>query len=145
MLLAAMEMPEQICGLVGTACATDSLLRRFKTLPRDVKTQIKTKGIWEFPSRYSDVPYVLSWKVVEEAHQHELLDKKLEISCPVRLLHGMNDLDVPYRVSLDTCKQLKSSDVTVTLIKDGDHRLSDPTNLVIIKKTVKDLFLDVSD
>lgn len=144
MLLVAMDKPQQVCGLVGIACATDFVSRRYESLPEAVKTEIQTKGFWEFPSKYSEDPYVLRWEVIEEARHHKLDDKKIEICCPVRLLHGINDQDVPYIVSLDVCKQLQTSDVTVTFIKDGDHRLSDPKNLGIILKAVKELVLDTS-
>ena len=144
MLLVARETPEQISGLVGVACAADFISRRFDSLPEDIKTQIHTTGSWTFPSNYSEESYILSWKVVEEGRQHELVDQ-IGIRCPVRLIHGMKDLDVPYSVSLDVCKQLESDDVTVTLIKEGDHRLSDSKNLNLVLKTVRGLILHVSE
>lgn len=96
-----------------------------------------TAGKWILPSQHTEEPYVLDSIVIEEARQHILQEKELyPICCPVRLLHGMKDGDVPYQVSLDLVNQLESDDVQLTLIKDGGHRLSDAHNLQLLTKTL---------
>lgn len=140
MLLVAMTKPDQIKGLVGIASAVDFLSRRFDNLPDAIKTEVESTGKWIIPTEHSEEPYVLDLKVIEEARQYILKENELyPIHCPVRLIHGMKDNDVPYQVSLDLVNQIESNDVHVTLIKDGGHRLSDVGNLQFITRTLGNL------
>lgn len=143
MLLVAMEIPHRIQGLVGIATAIDFLSRRFDSLPDETKEEIKTTGKWLFPSPYSENPYVLTWDMIQDARQHVLGDN-IPIHCPIRLIHGMKDEEVPYDVSLDVAKRVQSKDVNVTLVKDGYHRLSEPKNIRIIKRTIQELVQELS-
>ena len=144
MLLAAMAKPDKIMGLVGIASAVDFLSRRYESLPDKIKKEVESTGNWIIPSQYSEEPYVLDLRVIEEARQHILQEKELyPIHCPVRLIHGMKDSDVPYHVSLDLVNQLESDDVQVTLIKDGGHRLSDVHNLQFLTRTLGHLIEQV--
>ena len=146
MLLAAMAKPDKIKGLVGIASAVDFLSRRFESLPDKIKKEVESTGKWILPSQHSEVePYVLDLRVIEEARQHILQQKQLySIHCPVRLIHGMKDSDVPYQVSLDLVNRLESDDVQVTLIKDGGHRLSDVRNLQFLTRTLGHLIEQVN-
>ena len=140
MLLVAITKPAQIKGLVGIASAVDFLSRRYDNLPEAIKTEIESTGKWIIPTEHSEEPYVLDLKVIEEARQHILKENELyPIHCPVRLIHGMKDNDVPYYVSLDLVNRLESNDVHVMLIKDGGHRLSDVGNLQFITRTLGNL------
>lgn len=140
MLLVAMTKPDQIKGLVGIASAVDFLSRHYDNLPDSMKTDIKSTGKWIIPTGHSEEPYILDLKVIEEARQHILQENELyPIHCPVCLIHGMKDSDVPYQVSLDLVNKLESNDVHVTLIKDGGHRLSDVGNLQFITTTLGNL------
>lgn len=145
MLLVAMARPNQIKGLVGVASAVDFLSRRYDSLPKEIKAEVQSSGKWVIPSEYSpEEPYVLDLKVVHEAREHILPEKEMyPIHCPVRLIHGMKDKDVPHQVSLDLVKQLASTDVHVTLIKDGGHRLSDVNNLQFLTRTLGHLIEQV--
>ena len=145
MLLAAMARPDQIKGLVGVASAVDFLSRRYDNLPSDLKAVVETTGKWIIPSEYSvNEPYVLDFKVIEEARTHILQANEVyPINCPVHLIHGMKDKEVPYQVSLDLVNQLASNDVHVTLIKDGGHRLSDLNNLQFLTRTLGHLIEQV--
>ena len=138
MLLVAMARPDQIKGLVGVASAVDFLSRRYDNLPDKVKAEVQSTGKWVIPSEYSpNEPYVLDFNVIQEARKHILQENELyPINCPVQLIHGMQDRDVPYQVSLDLVKKLASSDVHVTLVKDGGHRLSDTSNLQFLTRTL---------
>lgn len=137
MLLVAMTKPDQIKGLVGIASAVDFLSHRYDSLPDTIKTDVETTGKWIIPTEHNQEPYVLDLKVIEEARRHILPENELyPIHCPVRLIHGMKDSDVPYQVSLDLVNQFESNDVHVTLIKDGGHRLSDVGNLQFIMRTL---------
>lgn len=140
MLLVAMTKPDQIKGLVGIASDVDFLSRRYDNLPDSIKTDIKSTGKWIIPTEHSKEPYVLDLKVIEEARQHILQENELyPIHCPVCLIHGMKDSDVPYQVSLDLVNKLESNDVHAMLIKDGGHRLSDMGNLQFITTTLGNL------
>ena len=107
MLLVAMTKPDQIKGLVGIASAVDFVSRRFDNLPDAIKTEVESTGKWIIPTEHSEEPYVLDLKIIEEARQHILKENELyPIHCPVRLIHGMKDNDVPYQVSLDLVNQI---------------------------------------
>lgn len=121
MLLAALARPERVAGLVGIAAAPDFTSWGFTG---DQKRLIREQGRIEEPSAYSEQPYVTTRTFWESGERMKLLDHPVEISCPVRLLHGLSDVDVPWRTSLQLMEQLRSADVQTTLIKDGDHRLS---------------------
>jgi len=144
MLLVAMEMPHRIQGLVGIATASDFLKRRFECLPEETKAMIKKTGRWELPTPYNEKPYVLSWDMIQEAKDHDL-GNSIPVHCPIRLLHGMNDQEVPFEVSVKLTKHLESNDVKVTLIKDGCHRLSQPRHLQTIIATIVELLQDIRE
>ena len=93
----------------------------------------------ERPSAYSDSPYVITRALIEEGRRHLLLGDAIDIDCPVRLIHGMADPDVPYEKSLRTAERLRGGNVVVTLIKDGDHRLSRPQDLQRLFDAVSEL------
>ncbi|HEY7689948.1 MAG TPA: alpha/beta fold hydrolase [Dongiaceae bacterium] len=129
MLLLALKRRERIAGLVGLAPApdfTDDIWQAFSASEKDA---LMTRGAVERPSAYDDGPYVITRTLIEEGRRHALLSGAIDIACPVRLIHGMADPDVPYAKSLRIAERLRSDDATVTLIKDGDHRLARPRDL----------------
>jgi pimeloyl-ACP methyl ester carboxylesterase len=133
MLLAALARPARIRGLIGIAAApdfTEDLI--FAALGEADRTKLQHDGRLEQPSAYSDDPYVISWKLIEEARQHLLLREAIPLDGPVRLLQGMADPDVPFAVALRLAEKLRSADVQLRLIKDGDHRLSRPQDLALL-------------
>jgi pimeloyl-ACP methyl ester carboxylesterase len=98
-----------------------------------------TRDAVERPSAYGDKPYVITRALIEEGRQHLLLGEDIDIGCPVRLIHGMADPDVPYERSQQIAERLRGGDVVVTLIKDGDHRLSRPRDLQRLFDAVSEL------
>ncbi len=96
-------------------------------------------GYVDMPSQYGDAPYRFTRKLIEDGRRHLVMDKPLPIACPVRLLHGMQDPDVPWQTSLDLAAHLPGGDVEVTLVKDGDHRLSRPRDLDLLARTLDGL------
>jgi pimeloyl-ACP methyl ester carboxylesterase len=91
------------------------------------------------PSLYDPAGYVLTANLIEDGRRHALLPGPIAIRCPVRLLHGLADPDVPWRLSVDLADALESRDVLLTVIKGGDHRLSEPDHLARIEAAVAEL------
>ncbi|MBV9956390.1 MAG: alpha/beta hydrolase [Pseudolabrys sp.] len=119
-----------LAGMVLIAPAVDFTEElMWKKFDAEVKREIKLKGQWSRPSEYSAEPYVITRKLIEEGRKHLLLDGLIETGCPVRILQGVNDPDVPWQHAAELVARFVSDDVVFTLIKDGDHRLSRPEDL----------------
>ena len=138
-LLAALARPERITGLLGIAAAPDFtedlMWNRFS---EDTRKTITTEGVYAYPSDYDDEePYQITLKLIEEGRQNLLLDKPIPLTIPIRLIHGMKDEDVPLSTALILTEQLTSEDVTLTLLKEGDHRLSNPEQLALVRRELE--------
>jgi pimeloyl-ACP methyl ester carboxylesterase len=137
MLLAALDRPARVAGLIGVAAAPDAtetlMWRRFSP---ETRTALLRDGAVELPSGYGAAPYLITRRLIEEGRHHLVMDAPLPISCPVRLLHGMRDPDVPWRTSLALAEHIASADVELNLVKDGDHRLSRPGDLDLLARTL---------
>ena len=119
-----------VAGLVLIAPAidfTEELM--WKRFPPEIKREIETKGAWLRPSSYGEEPYLITGKLIEEARQHLLLGDMIETGCPVRILQGVQDTDVPWQHAVELTARLARDDVVLTLVKDGDHRLSRPEDI----------------
>jgi pimeloyl-ACP methyl ester carboxylesterase len=119
-----------IAGLVLIAPAVDftEVLMWQKFSPA-VKQTIEREGAWERPSAYSAEPYRITRRLIEEGRKHLLLGGLIETGCPVRILQGVQDPDVPWNHAVDLSARLAQDDVVLTLVKDGDHRLSRPEDI----------------
>lgn len=138
-LLIALARPERIAGFVGVAAAPDFTQWGFSD---EKKRYLQKHGRLSEPSEYSDEPYVTTRAFWESGQANLLLDRVLPIDCPARLLHGQQDEDVPWEVSLRLAAALRSSDVQTLLVKDGDHRLSreaDIARLIAAVATLPDI------
>jgi pimeloyl-ACP methyl ester carboxylesterase len=133
MLLAALARPDRVKGLVGIAAAPDFTSWGFSEAQ---KQTILAAGRLEEPSGYSDQPYVTTRTFWESGETLGLLGGPIHIHCPVRLLHGQSDADVPWSISVQLAERLRSSDVQATLIKDGDHRLSREADIALLVRVV---------
>lgn len=138
-LVLALRRPERIKGLVGVAPAPDFVLRMWEEAPEEAKAALRRDGVWRRPSEYSDEPYAITMRLIEEGRNHLVGGRLAEVRCPVRILHGMADPDVPWRLSLDLVERLGSADATVTFVKAGDHRLSTPADLARLCAAVEEL------
>jgi pimeloyl-ACP methyl ester carboxylesterase len=119
-----------LAGMVLIAPAADFTEElMWNTFDAEVKREIKLKGQWARPSQYSDEPYVITRKLIEEGRKHLLMDGVIETGCPVRILQGVQDPDVPWQHAAALVERFVRDDVVFTLIKDGDHRLSRPEDV----------------
>jgi pimeloyl-ACP methyl ester carboxylesterase len=135
-LLAAIARPERVAGLVGIAAAPDFTERlMWEAMTFEERARLMTEGVIHAPSEYGD-PYPITRELIEDGRRHLLLDRPIPINCPVRLLHGQKDPDVPWELALLTADKLTSAYVYVTLVKDGDHRLSRPQDLALLRRTL---------
>jgi pimeloyl-ACP methyl ester carboxylesterase len=139
MLLAALDRPDRVAGLVGVASAPDFTAELLAgTGDAATLADLERDGVHYDPSEYSEEPYPITRTLVEESRAHLLLDRTIPIECPVRLLHGLRDADVPWETSLRLAHAVASADVVVTLVKDGDHRLSTPEDIARLVAAVED-------
>lgn len=139
-LLTAQARPERLAGLVLIAAAPDFTERMLLGgLSAEDRAALQRDGRLERPSQYSPEPSVFTWKLIEEGRNHLLLDKPLKLPCPVRLLHGQSDPDVPWEYSLQIARHLEAPDVISTFVKGGDHRLSTPADIARLIATVEEL------
>jgi pimeloyl-ACP methyl ester carboxylesterase len=102
-----------------------------------VREEIETKGVWLRPSEYGE-PYPITKALIEEGRNHLLLGSTIEVGCPVRILQGAQDRDVPWKHAFALAHRLPSDDVVLTVIQDGDHRLSRPQDIARIIAAVKE-------
>lgn len=133
-LLAALARPARVAGLLGVAAAPDftEALMWDAMMPAE-QAALRRDGVMHLPSQYGE-PTPVTWKLIEEGRRHLLMDRPIPIGCPVRLLHGQRDPDVPWETSLRLAERLESSDVEVTLVKGGDHRLSRDQDLAVLER-----------
>jgi pimeloyl-ACP methyl ester carboxylesterase len=145
-LLLAREIAKQprnasLAGLVLIAPApdfTEELM--WKGFSPEIHNEIETKGVWFRPSQYRDgVPYPITRALIEEGRHHLLLGSSIEVGCPVRILQGAQDPDVPWRHAFTLVQRLPADDVVLTMIQDGDHRLSRPQDIARIIAAVAEI------
>ena len=137
MLLVARRRPGRVQALVGLAPAPDFTEDGiWPGMSADERRTLATTGIVHVPSRYSDEPYPVTLRLIEDGRTRLQLRDRIPLDCPVRLIHGWRDEDVPWRTSLRLAARLRSSDVTVEIVGDGDHRLSRDVDLARLARTL---------
>src|SRR5438552_4781640 len=114
-----------VAGLVLIAPAVDFTEElMWKRFPPEIRREIEETGFWSRSSAYSAEPYQITRSLIEEGRHHLLLGRMIETGCPVRILQGVADPDVPWQHAVELTSRLARDDVVLTLVKDGDHRLS---------------------
>ena len=129
-LLVALARPGHVAGLLLIAPAPDMTRRVAAALPQEARDALRCCGVWLRPSRYGPAIPVTR-RMLDDGDRLCLLDGPIALSCPVRILHGQLDPDVPWRGSLQLAERLQSADVQTILLKHGDHRLSRPHELAL--------------
>ena len=128
-----------IAGMVLIAPAVDFTEElMWKPFSDAIKREIEDKGFWMRPSEYSEAPYPITKRLIEDGRKHLLLGGLIETGCPVHILQGVQDPDVPWRHAIELVSRFARDDVVLTLIKDGDHRLSRPEDIERLIAAVKE-------
>jgi pimeloyl-ACP methyl ester carboxylesterase len=140
MLRVALSRPERVAGLIGVAAAPDFsedvLLTRASA---EQSRALAEQGYWLQPSAYGGEPYPVTRRFIDEAREHLVLRGLIPITCPVHLLHGQRDPDVPWTTALRLADRLLAEEVTVELIKAGDHRLSTARDIARLKAAIQQI------
>lgn len=128
---------QRLSGLVLIAPAvdfTEALI--FARLPEEARRQLETQGLWLRPSAYAPEPYPITRRLIEEGRNHLLFDAPIRTNCPVHILQGLRDEDVPPQHAQMLVEHLAGDPTVLTLIKDGDHRLSRPEDLACLTTAI---------
>ncbi len=122
-LLAALARPDRVTALIGIAAApdfTEALMWRAMTVEQ--RTSLMRDGVMHRPSQYGE-PYPITRALIEDGRTR-------------LLLHGQDDPDVPWELALRIAERVTGRDVQVILVKDGDHRLSRPQDVALLRRTL---------
>jgi pimeloyl-ACP methyl ester carboxylesterase len=131
--------PASLAGLVLIAPAPDFTEQlMWNGFSPEIRNEIETTGVWLRPSQYGE-PYPITRALIEEGRNHLLLGSAIEVGCPVRILQGAQDPDVPWQHAFALTHRLPSDDVVLTMIQDGDHRLSRPQDIARIIAAVAEI------
>jgi pimeloyl-ACP methyl ester carboxylesterase len=128
----------RLAGLVLLAPAVDMTQRLiFEKLSPESRATLEAEGLCLLPSAYSDTPYTITRRLIEEGRRHLVLDSTIRTHCPVHIVQGMKDEDVPWRHAVTLVEHLAGDPVVLSLVKDGDHRLSRPGDLALLAQAIE--------
>ena len=136
MLLAALARPDRVAAMVGIAAAPDFTDWGFS---QEEKLYILQHGRLERPNPYGPQPTVYTRRFWQAGEASRLLHGPIALDCPIRLIHGQRDPDVPWAQSLRLAELVRSDDVQVTMVKGGDHRLSRDADIALLIRVVEDV------
>ena len=137
-MLCALARRDRIAALVGIAAAPDFTETLVAMLSFQQRAKLMREGMVHLASQYGD-PTPITRALIEDGRNHLLLDAPIALDCPVRLLQGQADPDVPWELALRIATRITSADVHVTLVKDGDHRLSRPQDIARMLAAVAEI------
>jgi len=134
-----------LAGLVLLAPAVDMTERlMWEEFPAAVRTEIMDKGVWIEPSQYDPAGNPITKKLIQDGRNYLIMDRAtLQVGCPVHILHGRDDPDVPLGLSLELVARLAHDDVTLSIVHDGDHRLSREQDIDLLVRSVADMVAGV--
>jgi pimeloyl-ACP methyl ester carboxylesterase len=133
---------KRVHGLVLIAPATDMTELMLAQMPADFRATLEREGHVDTPSDYSAAPYRINRALIEDGRKHLLFGRAIETGCPVMILQGAEDPDVPKAHTMKLVQHLVNDPVTLTLVPDGDHRLSRPEDLALLDATLARLLAD---
>ena len=142
MLLVALRLQDRISGLIGLASAPDFTQDLItKKLNDEQRIDLHRNGFIQVPCDYDNEPYTITQALIDDGQKNLLLKNNIQITQPVRLIQGLKDRDVPWTTAISLQEKLIGDDVEIILVKNGDHRLSEPQDLLRLTKTL-DYLLD---
>jgi pimeloyl-ACP methyl ester carboxylesterase len=130
---------ERVHGLVLIAPATDMTELMLEQMPKKYRTLLDKQGFVEKPSDYSPDPYRINKALIEDGRQHLLFGRAIETGCPVTILQGALDRDVPKQHALKLVQHIVDDPVSLTLVPDGEHRMSRPQDLALLERAIEGL------
>jgi pimeloyl-ACP methyl ester carboxylesterase len=144
-LMAALDRPEKVAGLVLIAPAVDMTERlMWDRFSDKARAKLEKEGLIYDPSEYDPEGYPITRALIEDGRQHLLLTKAIALDIPVRILHGQQDDAVPWELSLELASALTSQNVTLQFLKDGDHRLSTPAQIDTLCQLIDDVLTAIA-
>ncbi|MCB2109909.1 MAG: alpha/beta hydrolase [Defluviimonas sp.] len=135
-LLIARDLPERVAGLVTIAAAPDFTETMRAGFSPEEQRALMEAGQVALPSDYSDEPYVITRRLIEDGRRHFVLQAPLKLRMPVRMLQGTDDSDVPVAVATRLLDHAEGPDLRLTIVKGADHRFSTPECLRLIEVSV---------
>jgi pimeloyl-ACP methyl ester carboxylesterase len=132
----------RVVGLILIAPATDMTDLMLAQMPKKYRSLLLKQGYVDEPSDYSPDPYRINLSLIEDGRQHLLFGRVIETGCPVTILQGARDKDVPKEHALKLVQHIVNDPVTFTLVPDGDHRLSRDQDLALLERTIEGLLVD---
>jgi len=135
----------RVAGLLLVAPAFDmTRALMWDRMTKKARAALERDGFVREPSSYSDEPYVITRALIEDGDRHLFGERLVEVGCPVVILQGVADKEVPWRHAASLVERLAADDVVLTLVKDGDHRLSRPEDLDRLRASLASLVADAS-
>lgn len=139
-LILAERLPGRVAGLVGVAAAPDFTEDgMWAAMDAGQRARLVAEGKVEMPSDYSDDPYPITRRLIEDGRRNLVLRDPLDLPFPVRLLHGTEDRDVGLDVAMRLLAHATGSDIRLTIVKGADHRFSAPENLELLAATLEEI------
>lgn len=140
LLAKELQLEGRLAGVVLIAPAWDMTERlMWCEMSFDQRREVMDTGVWYEPSEYSEQGYPITRRLIEDGRSHLIGGRPLAIGAPVHILHGMKDPDVPWQGSLELVDIVGGENVRLTLVKDGDHRLSRPEDIAMLLGTIEDM------
>jgi len=133
---------DRIHGLVLIAPATDMTELMLEQMPKKYRKLLDKQGYVDTPSEYSAEPYRINKALIEDGKQHLLFGHAIETGCPVTILQGARDKDVPKEHAGRLVQHLISDPVVFTVVPDGDHRLSRPEDLALLERAIEQMIAE---
>lgn len=133
---------ERIAGLVLIAPATDMTELMLTQMTRKQRRELDKAGFVEEPSEYADAPYRINRTLIEDGRAHLLFGRAIETGCAVTILQGAKDRDVPKEHAMQLVEHIVNDPVSLTLVPDGDHRLSRPQDLALLDAAIARMLAD---
>ena len=136
----------RVAGLVLIAPAVDmTRALMWEGMSKAARKALTETGFWQRPSDYDEEGYAITRALIEDGDRHLFGDRLIETGCPVHILQGVRDTDVPWRHAAALVSRLASDDVVLTLVKDGDHRLSRPEDIERMAAAVDEIIVEIRE